>query len=206
MGVVWAVLLTGCGSGDDPSADDRTDADADGSTTPETSAEAPSTSTTAEPGPSGVPDPGGSDSEVIGDVGPPIDATTGGPNACAIAETLDLEGLLGEPPAPVDTRAGQDQSVCLVKTADPASKATVKLVIEPGTGAQSYAEAKAELGPATEPADLGDEAFHAGNHLFVLTGDTVVLVQVERRSIKVPSVEDAALEEAAAVILDAIGD
>jgi hypothetical protein len=72
-------------------------------------------------------------------------------------------------------------------------------------GAESYAGAKAELGTDTEPVDLGDEAFHAGDHLFVRTGDTVVPVQVERRSIRVPSVEDAALEEAATAILDALG-
>jgi hypothetical protein len=203
MAVVGAVLLTGCGSDDDDRADDKTDAAPERSTTTERTA--PSTSTTAEPGPGDQPEPGGPDPDGVTDVGPPIDATTGGPNACAIAETLDLDGLLAEPPAPVDTRAGQDQSVCLVKAADPASKSTVKLVIEPGTGAESYAEAKVELGPAVEPAALGDESFHAGNHLFVLTGDTVVLIQVERRSIKVPSVEDAALEEAATIILDAIG-
>jgi hypothetical protein len=195
MAMAGAVLLSGCGDSEDTDvASEESGTDASGP------------STTLGRAPAEEPDPGGPDPDDAGDVGPPIDASTGGPDACAIAETLDLDGLLGEPPAPSDTRAAQGDAVCLVKAADAGSKATVKLVIETGTGSESYAEAKSDLGTDTEPDGLGDEAFHVGNHLFVLTGDTVVLVQVERGSIKVPSVEDAALEEAATVILEALDE
>ena len=169
-----AVLLTGCGDGDDDAAESDPAAETSVSTVP-------------------ADDAGSLDDTSAGDV-----------DACAIVDTLDVEALLGEAPAPQDDETSDLGAVCVVEPADPESRAAMRLVVETKRGPENYAQQKDLLGVDSEPAGFGDEAFHTGPYLFVLDGDTLAFIQVVRDSTKGVAVEDAQLEAAMTTVLEAL--
>jgi hypothetical protein len=180
VAMIAAVLLTGCG-GDDDAAKDEPASETSVSTVP----------ADEETGP--ADDPGSLDDTSAGDV-----------DACAIVETLDVEGLLGEAPAPRDDETSELGAVCVVEPADAESRAAMRLVVETKRGPENYAQQKELLGVDSEPTGFGDEAFHTGPYLFVLKGDTLAFIQVVRDGTKGVAVEDAQLEAAMTTVLAAL--
>jgi hypothetical protein len=181
--VVGAVLLMGCGSddGDDTSAGD---------------APATEESVPAEPAEDETDPPAEDES---------LDETSAGDvDACAIAATLDVEGLLGEAPAPQDDATSEMGAVCVVKAADTESRGSMRLVVETKKGPENYEQQKELLGVDSEPTGFGEQAFHTGPYLFVLEGDTLAFIQVLRDSSKGLAVEDAKLEEAMTLVMEAL--
>lgn len=184
MVTIGAVLLTGCGSDDGA---ESTDTEGAAETVPPGEESEPGTDTGSEP----------DDDSLDGTSG-------GGVDACAIVETLAVEELLGEAPAPQDDASSDLGAVCVVKAADPESRGTMRLVLETERGPENYEQQKEMLGVDSEPAGFGDQAFHTGPYLFVLKGDTLAFIQVVRDSSKGVAVEDAQLEAAMSTVLESL--
>jgi hypothetical protein len=181
VAVTAAVLLAGCGDGDEESAKGEPASETSVSTVP-----------------------ADEETEPADGANPLDDTSAGGVDACAIVDTLDVEALLGEAPAPRADETSELGAVCVVEPADPESRAAMRLVVEAERGPENYAQQKDLLGVDSEPAGFGDEAFHTGPYLFVLKGETLAFIQVVRDGSKGVAVEDAQLEAAMTTVLEAL--
>jgi hypothetical protein len=145
----------------------------------------------------------GDDGETTGDSSPGDGGSAAAGSACALLELVDVDALIGEPlGAAVSEEDGSD-SECEIPPLDPDSTAVVSLSVDREGGAQQFAETKEIFGVDAEVDGLGDDAFHSGPVLAVLSGDRTYLLWIMGDIMLGANVDDADMEAAMAQILEA---
>lgn len=130
--------------------------------------------------------------------------------ACSLLAEVDLEALVGEPLGESTSEEDGATNECEVPPVDPESTAYVSLtVIESVLGSEAvdqFAGAKDLFGVDSTVDGLGDEAFHSGPVLAVLSGERAFLLWVMGDIMLGANVDDADLEAAMVQVLAAAGE
>jgi len=182
-------LLAACGDDDGPASE------APSSTAPTTTTpEATDRSTSPDADAVGATDDGEAD---------PADGAdeAAGDDLCALLADVDLAAVLAEPP-------GEPQSSpesCIVRAADPASRARVDVGLRPTGGADAYQRNNEIVGIDAPLTGIGDEAVRAGLRVHARKGDAFVSVQVVRNVTTNGHIPDAELEALARTVAAAAG-
>ena len=123
--------------------------------------------------------------------------------ACSLLEGIDVEALIGEPVGAPTIGAGND--ACVVPPVDPESDAFVSLTVIGAQARQRFDETEKIFGVDAVVDGLGDEAFHSGPVLAVLSGDQAFLLWMMGDIMNGANVDDAELEAVMAQILESAG-
>ena len=175
VGLVVALALTACGT-------DSVDSDADASVPTvqptEPIDEGAVTTPPASESPTSTDQPGTPTSEPRAE-GTVVADT---PDVCAALDTVDLDGLLGEPAGAPESEVDAFGGSCTVPSLDPASRGSIAFRVTTNSAAENYENSRQQFGVDSEISDLGDAAFASGALVVVLSGDTLVTLQVVRWS------------------------
>lgn len=124
-------------------------------------------------------------------------------SACALLGLIDVEALVGEPVGGGVSDEDGTNSECEVAPLDADSTAFASLSIDRGDAAQQFAETKEIFGVDAQVDGLGDDAFHSGPVLAVLSGDRTYVLWIMGDIMLGANVDDADMEAAMTQILEA---
>lgn len=200
MVVVVAVLgSAACGSDDAGGDDASVDSAATESVEPTPEVTAPAETASTEPSGS-----------TPGTVAASPDTTAAASNGavedpCALLQGVDLDALLGEPVGPAEGELNDIADTCNAETVSEDSRGTLALSVSTNSAADNFVNLEELFGVDAEITGLGDQAFHSGPYVVVLSGDTLVNLQVLRDAAQGFAVPDPDMEAAAAQVLANLG-
>lgn len=129
--------------------------------------------------------------------------------ACSWLAAVDIEGLVGEPMGAPTIEQDGAGAECEVSPIDPASTAYVGLTVSTSVFSEAieqFAGVKEIFGVDSTVDGLGDEAFHSGPVLAVLSGERTFVLWIMGDIMLGADVDDAELEAAMAQVLAAAGE